>query len=186
MLQGGSLVRQVGQQLCVPLSCTAREGPAVGFAHLCQAVGRWGTVGRAGPAQGPLEWPRCSRGAGVPRTQRLGRGLGSVCVWWHSLVEEQQIGRVECEVTLEAMLGSQVGQAAELGMACSVLLPPPAPSSLPPPPQGGALSWSAPPLAPQSTSSLLPPAHSMSPRFHVFISCFNLNVRMPQNGLNPA
>lgn len=50
--QGGPLVRQVGQQLHVPLGGVADEGLAVGFPHLRQAVGRWGAVERAGASQG--------------------------------------------------------------------------------------------------------------------------------------
>lgn len=68
---------------------------------------------------------------GVPETQRrhaqpAGQMLGGG--GRHSLVEEQQVWWVECEVTLEAMLGGQVGKTAELGRAYGVSLPCPAPS----------------------------------------------------------
>lgn len=45
--QGGPLVGQIGQQLCVSLGGTADEGPAVRFLHLCQAAERLGGHGES-------------------------------------------------------------------------------------------------------------------------------------------
>lgn len=190
VLQGGPLVRQVGQQLSVPLGGTAGEGLTVGFPYLPQAAGRWGTVGRAGPARGPLGWPRCPWGAGVPRTQRkhaqsagCWEGLG-VEGAGHSLVEEQQVRWVQRKVTLEAMQGGQVGQAAELGRAndasfprqplplCHVTLP----------------LWDQDPCVRPHVHPV--PSAQLPALCHLDLmsssACLNLHIRMASYGSNPA
>lgn len=73
----------------------------------------WGAAGRADG--GPLSDGGAPGSVLSPHGQVLG-GEG------HSLIEEQQVGGVELEVALEALSGSQVGQAAELGRAGSTSL----------------------------------------------------------------
>lgn len=111
-LQGSPLVRQVGQQLRVPLGGAACEGPAVSFPHLCQAVGGSGGW-QEGRAQLGVLWG----GPVSPGLQGRRAQPAPAQTRGYSLVEEQQVGGVECEVILEAMPGGQVGQAAELGRA---------------------------------------------------------------------
>lgn len=74
VLQGGPLVGQVGQQLCVSLGSTADEGPAVRFLHLCQAAERLGGhwEGRRGALRVTVSPGACSaHTAGC----RVGRAL---------------------------------------------------------------------------------------------------------------
>ena len=52
VLQGGPLVGQVGQQPCVALGGAADKSLAVGFPHLCQAVGRLGGCQEGGQLGG--------------------------------------------------------------------------------------------------------------------------------------
>lgn len=99
----------------------------------------------------------------------------------HSLIEEQQVGRVELEVALEALLGGQVGQAAELGRAGGVSLA-----------AWHGLSWALRsdwdlPGAPAQLSALscvhrplLLPGSSLSLDFLSASSCIHLQVRTGQ------